>query len=301
MRVSLVRSILGLAVLFTTLTTLTLSGQGEEKTRETAVASPGTARFKVKAIKDIAYYDGPDAHATKHKLDLFLPQGVKNFPVLFFVHGGAWRRGDKSFLGVYSGLGHFYASRGIGAVITNYRLSPAVKHPEHIKDVARAFAWTYNNIARRGGDPREIFVCGHSAGGHLVALLATDEQYLKKFKLSARQIRGVIPISGVYRIPDHFLRSVFGTDEKVVRLASPIAHVHKELPPFLILYADHDLPACGKEPSEAFARALKAKGNEVQTREITDSNHFFTLVHAGIPDTVASRAVLEFITRHARK
>jgi acetyl esterase/lipase len=265
-------------------------------------ASAGGASFKVKSLKDVSYYDGAKADAAKHKLDLFLPEGRKDFPVFFFVHGGAWRHGDKGFLGIYSGLGKFYAHHGIGAVVINYRLSPGVKHPEHIKDVARAFAWTYKNIARYGGDPGRIFVCGHSAGGHLTALLATAGKFLEPYGLSpAKAVRGVIPISGVYEIPEKFLVSVFGEDPKRHKDASPIDYVHKGLPPFLILYADHDFPGCGKKPSEAFARALGEKGNEVRTQEITDSNHYQIILSAGLPDTPVSNAILKFIEKHGKK
>src|SRR5262245_6532175 len=92
------------------------------------------ARFDVEAVKDVAYYDGDGADKAKHRLDLFLPKGQKDFPVLFFVHGGAWQRGDKDqFIGLYSQLGKAFARQGVGTVVINYRLSPAVKHPEHVK------------------------------------------------------------------------------------------------------------------------------------------------------------------------
>src|SRR5262249_50869098 len=91
--------------------------------------------FEVDAVHDVAYYEGKDAHKVKHKLDLYLPKGQKDFPVLFFVHGGAWSTGDKKFFGVYSSLGRQFAKHGIGTVVTNYRLSPGVQHPEHIKDI----------------------------------------------------------------------------------------------------------------------------------------------------------------------
>src|SRR5579884_1382003 len=71
----------------------------------------------VEAVKDIAYYDGKDADPIKHKLDLYLPKGKKDFPVLFFVHGGAWKSGDKK---IYGRLGEVFARQGIGTVITNY-------------------------------------------------------------------------------------------------------------------------------------------------------------------------------------
>src|SRR5262245_7527097 len=70
--------------------------------------------YEVEAVKDVACYDGPAADPVKHKLDLYLPRGKKDFPVLFFVHGGGWRHGDKNYLGVYVALGKFYASRGVG-------------------------------------------------------------------------------------------------------------------------------------------------------------------------------------------
>jgi len=138
---------------------------------ETALADskeaekPAAPRWEVQRLKDLAYYSGPGADPIKHKLDLYVPKGKKDFPVVFFVHGGAWRHGDKSWLGVYSTLGLAWARHGVGTVVINYRLSPAVTHPEHIKDVARAFAWVHKNIRQYGGRPDEIFVTGHSAGG----------------------------------------------------------------------------------------------------------------------------------------
>src|SRR5207249_1315469 len=161
-----------------------------------------------------------------------------------FVHGGAWQTGDRNYLGVYQSLGRFYARHGVGTVVISYRLSPQVKHPAHVQDVARAFAWTHKNIGKYGGRPDQVFACGHSAGAHLVSLLAADETYLKAEGLDAKAIRGVIPISGVYRIPDGYLGNVFGRDAEVRKLAGPIAHARPNLPPFLVLYADKDYPVC---------------------------------------------------------
>ncbi len=262
-------------------------------------AAPAENRaYSVKTVKDVVYYDGPDQHKVKHKLDLYLPDGAKDFPVLFFVHGGAWVHGDKNFLGVYARLGRAYAQQGVGVVVTNYRLSPAVKHPEHIKDVARAFAWTHRNIRKHGGNPERLFVCGHSAGGHLVSLLSTDETYLKAVGLTTRAIRGAIPISGVYSIPERFLAHVFGGEGKK---ASPLTHVKAGLPPFLILYADRDLSGCDKVPSEAFCKALKGKKTAAQTLEIKDSNHFKIILSAGTADSEVAGAILKFIRSHAGK
>ena len=157
--------------------------------------------YEVERIRSISYYDGPQADPVRHRLDIFLPKGKKDYPVVFLVHGGAWMLGDNRCCGLYSSVGEYLASQGIGAVLPNYRLSPSVKHPEHIKDVARAFAWTKNHIAEKGGNVDQLFLVGHSAGGHLVALLAMDEQYLKAEGCRTADIKGVICLSGVYRIP----------------------------------------------------------------------------------------------------
>jgi acetyl esterase/lipase len=161
----------------------------------------GVESCAVEKVRGVSYYDGPQADPGRHKVDLFLPKGKQDYPVVVLVHGGAWMLGDNRCCGLYSSVGEFLASQGIGAVLPNYRLSPGVKHPEHIKDLARAFAWTRNHIAEHGGNPEQIFLVGHSAGGHLVALLAADEKYLKAEGCRSTDIKGVVGISGVYHIP----------------------------------------------------------------------------------------------------
>src|SRR5262249_51032891 len=114
-------------------------------------------RYEVETVLDVPYYEGPDADKIKHRLDLYLPRGRKDFPVLFFVHGGAWSYGDKnSPFGLYKNFARYWASQGVGTVVTNYRLSPGVMHPEHMKDVARAFAWTHKNIQRYHGRADQV-------------------------------------------------------------------------------------------------------------------------------------------------
>jgi acetyl esterase/lipase len=259
--------------------------------------------YKVKVTKNIDYYDGADKDKDKHKLDLYVPEGAKDFPVLFFVHGGAWVFGDRGdlFGTLYGGLAKVYAKQGIAVVVISYRLSPKVTHPEHVKDVARAFAWTHKNIGKYGGKSEQIFISGHSAGAHLVSLLTTDESYLKAHDLKPKAIRGVIPISGVYRVPDRFLPKVFGEGKDAGKKASPITYVKGSLPPFLILYADSDLPGCGKTTSEAFRKALEDKGTKARSLEIKESNHYNILFDAGKANTKVSNAIVEFIRESTRK
>jgi len=162
---------------------------------------PPPGALAVAEVRDVLYRDGPKADSYRHRLDLYYPKGKKGYPVVVLVHGGGWTLGDNRCCGLYTSVGQFLASQGIGVVLPNYRLSPAVKHPEHVKDVARAVAWTRAHAAEHGGDPERIFLMGHSAGGHLVSLLATDETYLRAERLKMADVKGVIALSGVYNIP----------------------------------------------------------------------------------------------------
>jgi len=260
--------------------------------------------FEVRKVLDVPYYDGPDADPVKHKLDLYLPKDQKDFPVIFFVHGGAWRHGDKSsFLGFYGMLASSWARHGIGVVVPNYRLSPGVSHPEHIKDVARAFAWTHRNISKYGGRADEVFVSGHSAGGHLVALLATDESCLKAQGLTLKAIRGAIPLSGVYRIAagSHMYDAMFGEDRQVRGQASPVCHACSQAPPFLIIYADQDLVMCNKNCAEEFCAALHERKASAKSLEVPDRNHVTLLMKAASDADPVNKAVRDFVAEHTRE
>lgn len=252
-----------------------------------------------RVVRNVAYRDDADADPVRHKLDLYLPPQAKSCPVIFFVHGGAWIMGDKNQLGIYEKLGGALAKRGIGAVSTNYRLSPGVKHPEHVKDVARAFAWTHRNIAKFGGDPNRLFVCGHSAGAHLIALLATDESYLKAEGLSLTAIGGAIPISGLLALPPDLLPGVFGRDPAIRKAASPIHHVRAGLPPFLVLFAENDLSVCAKTSAE-FADALKAKEGRVEKREMKKRTHLSIVTKAHEDGDPVLTELVRFVTAPKR-
>ncbi len=256
--------------------------------------------YEVETKKDVAYRDGDGADPVRHKLDLYLPKDCKDYPVLFFIHGGAWSVGSKNDFGLYAGLGKALAKQGIGMVSINYRLSPKVQHPAHIEDVAAAFAWVHAHIGAYGANPDRMFVCGHSAGGHLCALLASDDSYLKKQGLDGKAIKGAIPVSGVFYIGPGILKNVFGTDAEVRKLAQPAEHVKAGLPPFLILYADRDLPGGDGKQAERFCARLRDKGVEATSREFKDSDHIRIMLSVCNPKDDVFAAVRDFIVRHAR-
>jgi len=257
--------------------------------------------------KDISYYDGPGRDPHKHVLDLSPPAAGRGWPVLIYIHGGSWRIGDKdSVLYPYAEVGKRFARRGVAVVVASYRLAPKYKFPAQAEDVARVVRWTYENVASYGGDPGRIFLGGHSAGGHLAALVALDERYLAAEGVPAT-VAAVVGISGVYDLElayedatwlaRRFVgKAVFGDDPAVLRDASPVSYVRPDAPPFLLLYGDGD-PAYIRRQPGPMAAALGAKGAEVATAEIAGRNHYTIIFNLGKDDDPTTAAVLDFINR----
>jgi acetyl esterase/lipase len=296
---------------------------------------------EVERINDVPYLFDADPKDRDHQLDLYLPKGVKNYPVAVFVHGGTWVMGDNRCCGLHSSIGEFLARHGIGAVLPNYRLSPAVKHPEHVKDVAAAVGWTYYHIGEHGGDASRLFLVGHSAGGHLASLLTTDERYLKEVGMQTADIKGVVSISGVYEIPAgnpdvtfggasrrslrfeqfaplrgdlppwhglaltpgipisvNVFQPAFGDDPAVRADASPINHVRPGLPPFLLCYAEEDLPLLPRMAKD-FHKALQENGCESELMCIENRNHNSVAYRAISVHDPVGKAMLDFIRKHS--
>lgn len=263
-----------------------------------ACATRAGAASDVNVVANLQYYDGPQAEAIRHRLDLYLPRERRRFPVLMFVYGGDWASGSKD-VPAYARLGRTFAHQGVGTAIINYRLSPAVRHPAHAQDVARAFAWLHAHIGEYGGRPDHLFLAGHSDGGHLVSLIATDPTYLRAVGLSPLDITGVASISGVYTIVPGFAlyRPAFGSDPEQCRDASPISHAAGRHPPFLILYGDRDVRPM-RDDADRMARALRNGGTEVDVRAIRAHGHIQMITSVGAAGDPVTQAILDFVMRH---
>ena len=143
----------------------------------TACSGPDLLNFTIPhkgyhVVRDLGY--GIEDPQT---LDLYLPNQMKKpAPVVVFFHGGSWQMGSKDD---YRFLGQAYASRGYIVAVIDYRLYPDVYFPAFVEDGAKAVAWVHQNITEYGGDPKNIYLVGHSAGGMIGAMLAINEQYLR--------------------------------------------------------------------------------------------------------------------------
>lgn len=234
---------------------------------------PSSVPSAIEVRKGIGYGPGEDG---RQKLDVYTPKVKSNLlPVLFFVHGGSWRSGDRS---QYPAFASRFAKEGLMVVVPSYRLAPKHPHPAQIEDVASAFAWTVKHAAEFGGDPKRITIMGHSAGGHLVSLLATDPSYLEKFGMGTANIRKVISWSGVYEINEG-LENVFGTDPEVRRNAGAMAHIRPELPPFLVAYTQWDYLTLPLQARQFHAALIKA-GVPSRLLYIPGENHISEVVRS---------------------
>ncbi len=260
-----------------------------------SVSASADESFEVKKTPNLAYYAGQDADSVRHKLDLYVPRGKRKAPVLIFIHGGGWTSGTKN---LYGYLASSFARQGILTVTINYRLSPTVKHPAHIVDTARAFAWVHKYIAKLGGDPENIFVAGHSAGGHLCSLLAVDSKYLAAHKLSPGNIRGVMPISGVFEIAGRYFDRSFPPLNR--KAASPLYKLGAgKQAPFLVIYGEHE-GGLGRQ-ARTFAGKLKQIKSPVELLEVKRRNHFTIIMFAAGQSDPVNRAMVNFITSNQKK
>lgn len=246
---------------------------------------------------NVPYRTDPGADPDRHTLDVYAPAGRAGCPVLVFAHGGAWVFGTKDW---FAPLGRSLAKAGIGCVAPNYRLSPRVTHPAHAEDVAGAVAWAVKHAPEFGGDPGKVFAGGHSAGGHLAALAALDPKYLAAEGLTPAAVRGVVGVSGVYRLSRRHpaFPVVFGTDPDVEVAASPITHVRESPPPCLLLYAERDYPTLDRMAAD-LAAAVRRHAGRAEAVEIPGVDHVTILLDAAAPSGRAAGLIRSFVAEHA--
>jgi acetyl esterase/lipase len=247
----------------------------------------------------------------RNVLDIHAPEGAKDLPVVFWIHGGGWQTGDKTDVQIKPRV---FNERGFVFVSTNYRLLPYVEMDVLIRDVARSLGWVHKNIAGHGGDPQRIFVMGHSAGAQLAALICIDDRYLKAEGVPFDVLRGCVPVDGdTYDLPAmittaeiratvHGLplpefghRVKFGNDPKKHIDFSAVTHVAKGkgIPPFLILHV------AGHPDVTAQARRLGSVLEEaevpVQVFGARETTHVKLNADLGLPDDPATGELFKFL------
>jgi acetyl esterase/lipase len=250
-------------------------------------------------------------------LDVYAPKDAKNLPVVFWIHGGGWQAGDKTSV---QGKPQAFVDKGFVFVSTNYRLLPNVDMATIFRDVAKSLGWVHKHIAEHGGDPKRIFVMGHSAGAQLAALMCTDDRYLKAEGVPFEVLKGCVPVDGdTYDVPaiietaetrrrvhgqpqakfGH--REKFGNDLEKHKDFSAVTHVAKGkgIPPFLILYvSDHPDNSAQAQRLEA---VLKNAGITAKAFGAQETNHNRINAELGTPDDPSTKALYEFVDAALKK
>lgn len=212
----------------------------------------------IREIPDLLYVNESEVeNDSLQRLNLVIPEGVENYPILIWIGGGAWSYVDRN---VEMELARKFATAGIGVAAVGHRLSPAIwrdsslntgiQHPGHIEDIAASVKWLYDNAPKYKYDRAKIFIGGFSSGAQLAALLSFDDRYLEKVGLSTDIIKGLIPISGTYDIVNYYevmknsdrpemadlhVKAVFGENNSDFIDASPITYLDSLSIPMLVM------------------------------------------------------------------
>lgn len=243
--------------------------------RQARAAPPGPA-VAAPAPMTLAYGADP-----LQQLDLWRPANASGTPsgkpsgkapLVLFVHGGGWKRGSKDNAGSRWAPLHFPA-QGYAYAAIDYRLVPQATVEEQAGDVARALKFLLGRADELGIDPARVVLMGHSAGAQLVALVGTDERYLKAVGLSFADVAGVIPNDGAaYDVPAQMrdgpaimqqtYAQAFGSDPARQRALSPTHHAATpNAPAFLFLHVQRP---DGVRQAQALGKALSAAGSKVE-------------------------------------
>lgn len=209
----------------------------------------------------------------RNQLDVYTPtQAADDAPVVVFFYGGSWNSGSRSD---YRFVGEALASRGIVAVLADYRLYPQVHYQGFLEDSARAVGWTREHIGQYGGDASRLYVMGHSAGGYNAAMLALDPKWLASVGMKPSMLRGWIGLAGPYDflpIENPDVKPVFFFPNSPPD-SQPINHVSAASPPALLIAATDDTLVNPQRNTGGMARRLREQGVPVRELYFSKPGH----------------------------
>ncbi len=267
----------------------------------TAEASAASCREKASGPKTLSYANRSGVEPNLTSLDVYLPPGCGPAPVLLWVHGGGWRRGDKS-----NGMKQKVAwaeSLGAALVSVNYRLTTpgsGVQWPDHGQDLAAAVAWVQQNGPAQGLDPTKLTLIGHSAGAHLVAIVATDQALLTTAGADPAKVSCVVALDFSFDLAsapaDKMIADAFGTDPQLIAAASPNVQIERNGAPsarFLIATRGGRSRVAD---AQAFVDLVNTSGGSAELVDATPYTHNQVSTQLGAADdTLVTPAVTEFV------
>lgn len=236
------------------------------------------ATASVNVARDINYASNA---AERNTLNVFYEDdGIANKPVVVFIHGGSWSKGKKE---TYWWLGRNFAKKGVVAVIINYTLAPVGNYEKMAADCALAMKWTKENAGTYQGSGDNIFVMGHSAGGHLAELINADPRYFAALKMK-NPIRGVILDDAFGLDMNEYLTKAerddyytdfirtFSTDPTIWTDGSPLHYAENIKNPHILFYGGKTFPAIQIQTPQLY-NILKDNAVAVEMKVIPKKNH----------------------------
>ena len=212
----------------------------------------------------------------RHQLDIYAPAApppAAGWPVVVFFYGGNWTSGER---GEYKFMGEALAARGVLTLIADYRLYPEVTYPDFLEDCARALAYGFEHAKALGGDPKRIFVMGHSAGGYNAAMLALDPRWLAAVNHSPKELDGWIGLAGAYEFyplePGQPARPVFHHPDYPPH-SQPIEDVTPASPKAFLAAPTVDKVVSPQRSTLAMAARLRATGVPVELHMYDGISH----------------------------
>ncbi len=240
-------------------------------------------------------------------LDVYRPAGARRAPVLAFVHGGAFVRGDKDAdTGMYGNVLTWFARHGVVGVNIEYRLAPEAPYPGGAADVAHACAWIASHIAGHGGDPGALCIFGHSAGATHVATLACDPAPEVR-ALPAHGACCFVLLSGRLRADTapvnpnaEGVRAYFGTDASCYDTRSPATHAARMPAPVLVANAQYENPLLDSYGLEFALNLARDRGVAPLHIALADHNHVSIVAHFNTAEQWLGEEILTFFANARR-
>ncbi|MBB6241556.1 alpha/beta hydrolase [Rhodanobacter sp. MP1X3] len=209
-------------------------------------------------------------------MDIYRLPHTEHAPVVVYFYGGSWKSGKRQW---YRFVGEALAKRGLVVMIPDYRLWPKVKLDGFMQDGARAVAWTHTHAGEYGGDNKELFVMGHSAGAHIAALLATDAHWLADDGMQPRQLAGFIGLAGPYDflpLKDPDFVDMFGPTHEAQLRSQPVHFVNGDEPPMLLMQGTTDKIVWPRN-TLSLAAAMRREHEPVEVKLYPGIGHFALL------------------------
>jgi acetyl esterase len=263
-------------------------------------------KSSVKVFPAISY-----GEHSRHQLDIYQPitssstaaKPKSTLPVIVFVHGGAFLRGNmNSNAEIYGNVPRYFARHGFLGINLEYRLAPEAAYPSGAQDIAAAISWIKLHIADFGGNPQHIILVGHSAGGAHAASYAVDPLMSETSESSCSDISGLVLISARLRadvLPGNpnaaGVKAYWGDDSANYDRVSPVTHADKLNVASMVVVAEFENPYLDTYGAEFFFRITQAAKHRHRFLQVLKHNHTSIVAHLDTEDQSLGPALIDFI------